>query len=148
MNLYRTAILAALLLLAPAALLAQDDIARHRSCSECGMDRKQYGYSRMLIEYPDGAEVGTCSLHCAAEVLERTKDKSPKAVRAADRDSRELVAAEQAAWVVGGKKKGVMTEAPKWAFGTKGAAEAFVKANGGKIVPWAEALEAAKKETH
>ncbi len=46
-------------------VLAQDDIDAHRSCASCGMDRKAYGYSRMLIQYEDGAMVGTCSLHCA-----------------------------------------------------------------------------------
>jgi nitrous oxide reductase accessory protein NosL len=47
---------------------------------------------------------------------------------------------------MGGKKRGVMTQLPKWAFQTKADAEAFIKTNGGKIVPWAEALAAAREE--
>lgn len=138
---------ALLLLLLAASAFAQDDIGKHRACSDCGMDRKAYGYSRMLIRYQDGTEVGTCSLHCVAVELDRAKDKAVKSILVADRESRELVEAEKAAWVIGGKKRGVMTAVPKWAFAAPAAAEAFVKAHGGKVVPWAEALEAARKET-
>jgi nitrous oxide reductase accessory protein NosL len=142
----RSGAAAALLLLFATAAFAQDDIARHRFCGECGMDRKAYGFSRMLIVYDDGAEVGTCSLHCTAAALGKAPGKTAKSILAADRDRTELVDAEKATWVMGGKKRGVMTAVPKWAFGAKDAAEAFVKAQGGKIVPWAEALEAARQE--
>jgi hypothetical protein len=138
---------AALLLVVATAAFAQDDIVRHRSCSECGMDRKAYGYSRMLVTFADGTEAGTCSLHCAAAVLDRSPAKAAKSVLVADRDRTELVDAEKATWVMGGKKRGVMTAVPKWAFAAKEGAEAFVKSHGGKIVSWTEALEAARKET-
>ncbi len=47
---------------------------------------------------------------------------------------------------MGGKKRGVMTELPTWAFQSKEGAEAFIKANGGNIVTWAEALAAARED--
>lgn len=135
-----------LLLLLAATSLAQDDIARHRFCGECGMDRKAYGFSRMLVSYEDGAEVGTCSLHCAAVELGKAPGRKVKSLLVADRDRTELVDAEKAIWVLGGRKRGVMTANPKWAFASREGAEAFVREHGGRIVPWPEAMEAARKE--
>jgi len=48
-----------------------DDIAAFRSCEECGMDRKLYGYSRMLLTHVDGSRSGVCSLHCALTLQDR-----------------------------------------------------------------------------
>jgi nitrous oxide reductase accessory protein NosL len=125
---------------------AQSDIEDHRSCAHCGMDRKAYGFSRMLVQYDDGAVAGVCSLHCAVSELDANPGRTVKTLLVADRDTRTLIDAEKAIWVMGGKKRGVMTQLPKWAFRTEAAAGAFIKTNGGKIVPWAEALAAARGE--
>lgn len=126
------------------AAASPDDISDHRECVHCGMDRKAYGFSRMLIVYEDGTNVGVCSLHCAVTEIDTRKGRPVKSVLVADRDTRLLIDAEKAIWVMGGKKRGVMTERPKWAFGTKAAAQAFINANGGIIVSWDEALAAAR----
>jgi nitrous oxide reductase accessory protein NosL len=125
---------------------AQSDIEDHRSCAHCGMDRKAYGYSRMLVQYEDGTVVGVCSLHCAVVELGANQSRTVKALFVADRDTRTLIDAEKAIWVMGGRKRGVMTQQPKWAFQSQDGAEAFIKANGGKIVTLAEALAAAREE--
>lgn len=124
----------------------QMDISQHRECSECGMDRKAYGFSRMLVIFSDGKEVGVCSLHCAVQVMDSKKGETVKALLVADRNSHDLVAAEKAFWVLGGEKRGVMTMRAKWAFTTKEAAQDFVKEYGGEIVTWDEALAAAKTD--
>lgn len=123
-----------------------NDITEHRSCHSCGMDRKAYGYSRMLIIYEDGGLVGVCSLHCAVSELDASMDRKVKSLLAADRDSRDLIDAEKAVWVMGGSKRGVMTQLPKWAFATKPAAEAFIVKYGGTISRWDDALSAAREE--
>ncbi len=133
------------LLFLPAAFAA-DDIDQQRSCSQCGMDRKAYGYSRMLIRYEDGATAGVCSLHCAAQEMSRNPKRSVAAILAADRTTRALTDATKAVWVVGGRKRGVMTKVPKWAFETQANAEDFVKSSGGNIVTWNEVLAAAQEE--
>jgi nitrous oxide reductase accessory protein NosL len=125
---------------------AEDDVAVHRECGFCGMDRKAYGYSRALVRYADGAEVGVCSLHCAVIELDAHPDRTPKALLVADRDTHALVDAAAATWVIGGRRKGVMTQRPKWAFATREAAEAFVRADGGALATWDEALAAAKED--
>ena len=137
----------ALLCIARTIVFAQDDINDHRSCVNCGMDRKAYGFSRMLIQYEDGSARGVCSLHCAVVELDANPGRKVKSLLVADRDTRTLIDAEQANWVMGGGKRGVMTQQPKWAFQSKESAEAFIKANGGKLVTWAEALAAAREET-
>jgi len=125
---------------------ALDDIHEHRDCVQCGMDRKAYGFSRMLIIYEEGASTGTCSLHCAVIELNASQVRRVKSLLVADRDTRSLIVAENAIWVMGGKKRGVMTERPKWAFGTKPAAQAFISANGGTIVSWEEVMAAARED--
>jgi copper chaperone NosL len=135
-----------LLCLAGTAVFSGDDIDTHRSCAFCGMDRKAYGFSRMLIQYADGMEAGVCSLHCAVIELDANKDRKVKALLVADREDRTLVPAETAFWVIGGSKRGVMTQRPKWAFSTPAAAENFIKTWGGTIITWNEALAAARED--
>jgi nitrous oxide reductase accessory protein NosL len=135
-----------LMLLAGMAAGAQEDIEEHRSCVHCGMDRKAYGYSRMLIRYEDGSAIGLCSLHCAVLGLEASKNRSVKSIQVADRDTHALLEADKAVWVMGGGKRGVMTQRPKWAFATLQAAALFIKEHGGILVSWAEAQAAARED--
>jgi copper chaperone NosL len=111
---------------------AQEDIQKYPSCKYCGMDRKQFAHSRVLIEYDDGSTLGTCSIHCAAVDLALHIDKTPTAVRVGDYHTKTLIDAEKAFWVIGGKMTGVMTKRAKWAFDKKEDAEKFIKENGGE----------------
>ena len=141
------AILAGVVLsIAGMTAFAQSDIDAHRSCASCGMDRKAFGYSRMLIQYQDGAEAGVCSLHCAVVELEANKSRAVKSLLVADRDTRELIDAEKAIWVKGGKKRGVMSQLPTWAFAKKAAADEFIKIYGGEISSWSDVLASIRLE--
>lgn len=122
---------------------APADISQAPACKQCGMDRAKFNYSRIVIEYEDGSTAGSCSLHCAAVELANSIDKIPVMVRVAEYDSKELIDAETAVWVMGGSKKGVMTGKAKWAFASKTAAERFIGANGGSIVDFDAAIKAA-----
>lgn len=130
----------------PARAENLQDISVHRECTECGMDRKAYGFSRMLVIFSDGKEVGVCSLHCTILVIDSNKEKSVKSLLVADRNTHGLIAAEKAFWVLGGKKRGVMTMRAKWAFTTKEAAQDFINEYGGVMVSWEEALAAARSD--
>ncbi len=133
-----------LLVLSPALLWAgHQDIAAHTTCRFCGMDRQQFSHSRMLIHYEDGSQTPLCSLRCAAVELAGRFDQRPAAIEVADFDRRELLEAEWAYWVVGGRKPGVMSHRAKWAFGTRKAAEGFIADQGGELVGFEQALEAA-----
>jgi nitrous oxide reductase accessory protein NosL len=125
---------------------ADTDLAQHRDCAHCGMDRKAYGYSRMLVEYKNGTQIGTCSIHCVVTEL-NNKSGEVASIKVADRTTRALIDAEKAVWVIGGSKRGVMTQNPKWAFATQEAARTFVDAYGGKISKWEATLQAAREDS-
>lgn len=122
------------------------DVAKHKDCQKCGMDREVFAHSRMLITYSDGSTIGVCSIHCAATELKANKGKKVKTVEVADLNSKKLVNAEKATWVIGGSKNGVMTQVAKWAFAKKDDAALFIKKNGGKLATYKEALALAEKE--
>jgi nitrous oxide reductase accessory protein NosL len=127
----------------PALAAPPADVVQSPACRHCGMDRGKFSHSRMVIEYEDGSTVATCSLHCAAVELAVTIDKIPVMVRVADFDSKELLDADKAVWVMGGSKKGVMTAQAKWAFTDRRGAERFIKENSGSIVSFDAAIKAA-----
>ena len=131
-----------------AMALDQADIAKHGACSYCGMDRMKFAHSRMLIEYTGGSSAGVCSLHCAALDLANQLDKMPQAIKVGDFNSKELIDAEKAAWVLGGSVKGVMTGRAKWAFSNRTGAEKFIATNGGEIVDFEAAINAAYQDMY
>src|SRR4030042_1517148 len=128
-------LVAIILFLFPGTLLlaqSQEDIQKYPSCKYCGMDRAKFSHSRMLVEYEDGTSVGTCSIHCIAVNLSLNIDKTPKSIGVGDYNTKALIDAEKAIWVIGGSRPGVMTKRAKWAFAEKAAAEAFIKENQGR----------------
>ena len=139
-------LLAGLLAAAGALASGQEDIPRLRECSYCGMDRKAYGFARALVQYQDGSEVGTCSLHCAVTELDAHPEKRLKALLVADRNTHQLIESTSANWVMGGRKRAVMAARPKWAFSTPEAATAFIRESGGELVSWPQALAAARED--
>jgi nitrous oxide reductase accessory protein NosL len=131
-----------------AMAFAQDDIKQYSSCKYCGMDRQKFAHSRVLIEYDDGSTVGTCSIHCAAIDLAIHIDKTPKAIQVGDYNSKALIDAEKALWVIGGNKMGVMTKRAKWAFEKKEDVEKFIKENGGENATFDVAMKAAYEDMY
>ncbi len=124
------------------------DVDKHPACKYCGMDRAKFALSRMVIEYDDGTSSGVCSLHCAAVDLANNSDKTPRSIGVGDYGSKKLIDAENAFWVVGGSKPGVMTSNPKWAFENKLDAENFMKEHGGALKTFDEAMRAAYSDMY
>ena len=118
-KLYVSMVVMVFCLLVSGIAFAQDDIKKHPSCKYCGMDREKFAHSRIYIEYDDGTTEGTCSVHCAAIDLALNIDKTPKAIWVGDYNTKKLIDAEKAFWVIGGSKTGVMTKRAKWAFGKR-----------------------------
>lgn len=140
--------LALFLMVGSTFLFAGDDVIKHRSCPYCGMDREKFSHSRMLIVYDDGTEDGLCSLHCAAVNLAIHIDKTPKAIYVGDYNTGKLIDAEQAFWVVGGNKPGVMTTRAKWAFKEKTDVELFIQKEGGVAASFDDAVKAAYEDIY
>jgi len=127
-------------------VIAQGDIQKHGSCGYCGMNREQFSHSRMLIVYDDGSEAGVCSVHCAAVDLALKLDKTPVSIHVGDVNTRKLIDAEKASWVIGGDRPGVMTKRAKWAFENKADADAFIKSHGGTTASFDEAVKASYED--
>ena len=135
-----------MLLLFTGSSTAADRVEAPKGCQQCGMDRAKFSYSRMVIDYADGTSDGVCSLNCAVEDMKKYRNKKVKSLKVADYTTRELVDARTATWVVGGKKPGVMTSMPKWAFARKEDAQKFIRENDGRLTNFDEALDLALKE--
>jgi copper chaperone NosL len=127
---------------------AQTDRENPPSCRLCGMDRHAYSHSRMLLQYSDGSTTGTCSIHCAAMELVLNSDKIVTAIRTADYNTKKLIAAKSASWVIGGSRPGVMTIRAKWAFEQRSEAERFTKRYGGQIATYDDALKASFQDMY
>ena len=107
------------------------------------MDRHKYSHSRMVLDFEDGSTFGACSLHCAALEMAYHPGKIPAQVMAGDFNTRKLIDAEKAVWVMGGSKMGVMTTNAKWAFAAEKDAQQFITQHGGRIVSFEEVLSSA-----
>lgn len=139
-------ILIMLVLLGSSFACAEDRVEGPKNCQQCGMDRAVFARSRMLVVYADGTSVGLCSLHCAAAELHHNKGKQSSSIMVADYQTKELVDARKAVWVVGGSKQGVMTAVAKWAFATSDGARRFLEVNGGVVSSFDQALNSATQE--
>ncbi len=137
-----------LVFMATAALAQPDDITKHPICPYCGMDRAEYAHSRVYLQYDDGSTFGACSLHCAALDLGLKIDKTPQKIQVGDYNTKALINAENAFWILGGNKMGVMTKRAKWAFEKKEDAEAYIHANGGVLCGFEEAMKAAYEDLY
>jgi len=138
-----TVVLTCLLSLAGLVMAEQVDVQKSPSCKYCGMDRAKFAHSRMLVTYDDGTTLGTCSIHCLATDLAVNIDKTPVSIEVGDYNSKELIDAEKAFWVIDGSKPGVMSKQAKWAFAKKEDAEKFIKDNGGTLATFDAAMKAA-----
>ncbi len=118
------------------------ELDKYPKCPYCGMDRRQYHFSRHLIHYSDDLVDGTCSIHCAAISLALNLDRMPKAIYAPDNGSgdalKPLTNAETAFYVIGGDHKPVMSKTAKTSFASKVAAEAAK--GSGEVVDFDRAL--------
>ena len=123
------------------------DIEKFQKCPYCGMDRKQFHATRMLVHYSDDLADGTCSLHCAAISLSLNVDREPKEIYVADNASdagiKPLIEAGKASFLIGSQLKGVMTKRSKIAYGSEAAAKESQAANGGELANFDQALLAA-----
>ncbi len=113
-------------------------------CVNCGMTLPMF-YKTNHAATHEGHTKQYCSIHCL--VLDKDiKKLDLKDIKVVDTNSLKFIDANSAFYVVGSAKKGTMSMTSKYAFATKDEAEAFAKANGGKVVGFNEALEIAKKD--
>ena len=126
---------------------ATDDLAKYTACPYCGMNRRQFHHSRMLVQYGDNLPDATCALHCVAISLALNVDRGPKAIYVADfaapGEPKPLLEADKATFLVGSSLPGVMTKRSKVAYGSEAAAKAAQATLGGELMDFNKALLAA-----
>ena len=124
-----------------------DELAKYAKCPYCGMGRRKWHHSRMLIHYADDLVDGTCSLHCAAISLSVNLDRGPKAIYspdfASDAEIKPLIEVDKAAFLIGSALPGTMTKRSKRSFASAGAAKAAQAKHGGELGTFDDALRAA-----
>jgi nitrous oxide reductase accessory protein NosL len=124
-----------------------NDIEKYPKCTYCGMDRKRFHQSRMLIQYGNGLVEAVCSLRCAATSLTINVGRGTQAIWVGDNASpaelKPLADAEKASYLIFSSIPGVMTRHSKVAYSTTEAAEAARVSNGGEVVDFDKALLAA-----
>jgi copper chaperone NosL len=128
----------------------EDDLRKYPSCPYCGMDRRKFHHSRMLVHYSDDLPDPTCSLHCAAISLSINIDRGPKAIYVADNGSaaeiKPLIEVEHATFLIGSSIQGVMTRRSKVAYGSAAAAKDAKAVHGGELADFDKALLAAHED--
>lgn len=135
-----------LLAFSTAGLAAGKKVEAPTDCKYCGMNRTAFSHSRMVVTYQDGSSTGTCSINCSVIDMKEQPGKAVKALQVGDYNSKKLIDAKSAVWVIGGKKKGVMTMVAKWAFSDKKAADAFVGEYGGRLSTYDQVVATTENE--
>ncbi len=112
-------------------------------CPECGMTLPMF-YKTNHAATVDGKVKQYCSIHCVVE--DTQKGSKLTDIKVVDVTSLKFISVEKATYVVGSAKKGTMTMVSKYAFANKADAEAFAKANGGKVMDYSAAYKAAQSD--
>lgn len=123
------------------------DIEKYPRCTYCGMDRRRFHHSRMLIHYGDHSVDPLCSIRCAVNSLSLHLGKMPLAIWVGDNagttDPLPLTNAETATFLIGSSIRGVMTRRSKVAYSTTDATQKAMAANGGETGDFDKTLLAA-----
>ena len=112
-------------------------------CPECGMTLPMF-FKTNHAATVNGTLKQYCSLHCVVE--DSKKGSKLTDIKVVDVSSLKFIDANKASYVVGSSKKGTMSMVSKYAFANKADAEAFAKANGGKVMDYSAAYKAAESD--
>ena len=105
-------------------------------CPICGMTLPMFYKTNHASN--DGAKTKQyCSIHCMVEDREMKGSKLSD-LKVVDNSTLKFIDVKDAYYVFGSKKPGTMSMVSKYAFGTKDAALAFAKKNGGEVKTFAQ----------
>ena len=119
-----------------------------QSCSYCGMYKSKFEHSWVKIVHDDGSVTEVCSIHCAAIDMALHTEKTILKITVGDYDTKKQIDADNAFWVIGGDRMGVMTARAKWAFETKDGADNFMQEHGGRPSNFREVIKAAFEDMY
>jgi len=113
---------------------------QREGCAVCGMYLDLYERTKYIIHFNDGISKSTCSLACAAGLLDENKDRI-EGIMTSDFLTGKLIAAQKAYYLEGSDIPGVMSYVSRLAFSSKKLAISFKKKHGGMIISFDEALK-------
>lgn len=122
-----------------AALPSVLHAAEREGCVLCGMYLDLYARTRYVISFDDGSTQSTCSLACAAEIINKNKQRL-RDIKAANCLSGELIDARKATYLEGSDVPGVMSYTSRLAFASLDEALSFKKKHGGRIISFDDAV--------
>jgi len=99
-----------------------------------------YEKTRLVILFNDDTTKSTCSLACAAGVINQNKGRI-KRVKVADFLTGKLLDADKAYFLEGSDIPGVMSYTSRVAFSSKTQASTLQKKHGGRIITFDQALK-------
>ncbi len=114
-------------------------------CPNCGMNLNMWARTRHEFKNSEG-EFATCSIRCLADISANVGEKPTEVKVAVYLQPEKMVAADQAAYLIGSTAAGTMSMKSKIAFASKKEAEKFAASHGGKVVGFRGALATATKE--
>jgi mono/diheme cytochrome c family protein len=105
------------------------------------MNLKMFWKTNHWVTFTDGKEIGYCSIHCAA--IAHKKKGSARGWKAVDYDSKRLLDARKAFFLIGSDLPGTMTARSKLAFSSREVAQNYQTKHGGTIGTFDDALKQA-----
>ena len=114
--------------------------AEREECVICGMYLDLYERTRLVILFNDDTTKSTCSLACAAKVINQNRGRI-KGVKVADFLTGKLLDADKAYFLEGSDIPGVMSYTSRVAFSSKTQASTIQKKHGGRIITFDRALK-------
>jgi nitrous oxide reductase accessory protein NosL len=115
------------------------------ACAICGMHLATFYKTNHAATLKDGSKRQYCSLHCVVHDNEINKTDLAN-LKVVDAKTLRFIPALSAYYVVGSRKPATMSKTSKYAFAKKSDAEAFAKANGGKIMKFYDAYGVATRD--
>jgi hypothetical protein len=116
--------------------------AEQKYCHLCSMNLKMFWKTTHWLTFSDGTRTGYCSIHCASKVYQnRSTDIDRWEV--ADYDTKKLIDAHKAYFLIGSELNGTMTPVSKLAFASLDVAKKYQKEHSGTIGTLDNALKRA-----
>ena len=111
-------------------------------CPLCSMNLKMFLKTNHWLTFSDGTKTGFCSIHCAALVHKKRATDIDR-WEVVDYDTKTLINAHTANFLIQSDLPGTMTPVSKLAFASLGTAKKYQKEHGGTIGAFDDALKRA-----
>ena len=113
-------------------------------CPLCSMNLKMFWKTTHWLTFSDGKRVGYCSIHCASKIYQERPTEIDQ-WEVADYDTKTLINAHKAYFLMGSDLPGTMTPVSKLAFASQDVAKRYQREHGGTLGTLDDALERAIK---